>query len=384
MSHATPGSEPHVVVVGGGITGAFAADWLARLGASAIIVDPDEQGAKASTCNPGGLNPLHGPGIPGPMQPLALTSFALHLQEWESIRSLSGGDFGGRRATRVALALDSDDLERLRHMSEQHVRTPGFRSEWLTDKELLSIEPRLSRAIVAGVRLEGDARVDAERYRAAVLRAAIGLGASFVRERVRGIERMGDRVTAVRLESRSIECDATIIATGPWTSEPGCWLGVRLPVKPVKGELLLVAPSGGPVEADFVWREAAVYGHRAGRAWLGGTEECVGFDVQPSAGARATILRSVGRMWPGLGRASILRHVAALRPVSADGRPIVGRCPGWQNAYVALGSGRKGMLLSAGIGRAVAELAATGVSGVPMSACSAERIGSTMTAKTSR
>ena len=373
------GAAPHVIVVGGGITGAFAAYWLGKLGASAIIVEPDENGAKASTCNPGGLNPLHGPGIPGPMQALALESFSLHRAEWQLLRELSGSDFGGRRATRIAIALDDHDADRVRQAGELHARTPGFSAEWLDPRELLAAEPRLAATVIGGVRMDGDAKVDARRYRAAVTRAAIALGATLVVGKVCGLERAGDRVTAVRLESRSIGCDAVVMATGPWASGPGQWLGVRPAIEPVKGELLLVEPPGGGVAADLLCGEGAVYGRDGRQAWLGGTEEHSGFDARPSAAGRAAILRSVRRLWPGLERAPVLEHVAALRPVSADGRPIVGSCPGWENVQLALGSGRKGMLLSAGIGRAVAELAATGATDVPIGACSAARIGSTLT-----
>ena len=63
-------SSPRIVVGGGGIAGAFTI--LARVGAAVTLVEREEIGAQASGNNAGGLNPLHGAGMPGTMQALAL------------------------------------------------------------------------------------------------------------------------------------------------------------------------------------------------------------------------------------------------------------------------------------------------------------------------
>jgi glycine/D-amino acid oxidase-like deaminating enzyme len=107
-----------VVVVGGGVAGAFSAYALARRGVRAAIVEREAVGAAASGRNPGGLNPLHGPGIPGPLEAFALESFALHLGSWEELRDLSGLDFAGRLAPRLQLALDDADVAALARSKE--------------------------------------------------------------------------------------------------------------------------------------------------------------------------------------------------------------------------------------------------------------------------
>ena len=62
---------PRIVVVGGGIAGAFAAYFLAGDGYDVRLIERGGIGGQASGLNPGGLNPLHGTGIPGSMQALA-------------------------------------------------------------------------------------------------------------------------------------------------------------------------------------------------------------------------------------------------------------------------------------------------------------------------
>ena len=49
--------------------------------------------------------------------------------------------------------------------------------------------------------------------------------------------------------------------------------------------------------------------------------------------------------------------------MTTDGLPIIGRAPNLNNVYVAAGAGRSGLLLAPGIGAAIADLAAAGVTG---------------------
>jgi glycine oxidase len=370
---AKAGGTPGIVVIGGGITGAFTAYFLARLGVGASLVERDEIGGQASGKNPGGLNPLHGAGTPGPMQELAVESFRLHLDNWDPIRRLSGIDFSPRRAARLHIAMDERDVGHLERAKEPYDSTPGFSASWLDGDQMLTIEPRLDPAVRQGLWTEGNAKVDAASYTRAVAESAIRLGAGTVRGEVQGLRRRGERVTGVLLDSGSLSCDGVVIASGPWCAEPARWLDTLLPVEPVKGEMLLVEPERGGVETDLAWRDVAVYGTGGAEVWLGGTEERVGFDRAPSTAARASILERVARVLPGMRRTRVLRQSAALRPSTPDGLPIVGAVGGWENAYLAVGGGRKGMLFSAGLGLAVAELVATGATRVPVGPCSAER-----------
>jgi glycine oxidase len=364
---------PEIAVVGAGITGAFSAYFLARLGARTTLIERNEIGAHASGNNPGGLNPLHGPGIPGPMQALALESFRLHRESWPEIRRLSGLAFAAREAPRLHLATDAADVADLERIQENHDATAGFSARRLDRDELLAAQPGLARAVIDGVCTQGNAIVGARPYTQAVVGSAVALGVRLIKGDVRGLRVRGDRVTAVLVDSSPISCDGVVVATGPWCAEPADWLGVRIPVEPVKGELLLAdAPSGG-LSLDIAWRDIAVYGAEGERVWLGGTEERAGFDRTPTGAARESILARVGQVLPAIDRSRVLRQSVGLRPVSADGFPIVGHAPGWRNACLALGGGRKGMLLSAGIGRAAAELMVRGETELPIAPCSSSR-----------
>ncbi len=365
--------KPRVAVVGGGLTGAFAAYFLARLGAEPTIIERDPIPEGASAHNPGGLNPLHGPGIPGPMQALALESLRLHVENWAEIARLSGIDFGAGFVSRIFVAMDDREASQLAADAQLYRATPGFSARLLSRQELRRLEPRLTPEASAGMLGEGNARVDAGPYTRAVARAAGRLGAKELTARACDLRHSGGRVSAVVLESGTVECDGVVIASGAWCEAPARWLGVPLAVEPVKGELLLAQPQAERLSTDITRGLVGAYQAGDDRLWLGGTEERAGLDAAPSAAARTRILEGIHRLIPKLGSLRVIRHVAGLRPVTPDGLPIVGIPEGWANVCLAVGAGRKGVLLSAGLGRAAAELLVTGSTGVAIQGCAAGR-----------
>lgn len=365
--------RPSVVVVGSGAIGSFAAYFLARLGIGATIVEQDAIGSHASGSNPGGLNPLHGPGIPGPMQALAWESLELHLDHQDALRQLSGIDCSARRVARLELATTEAEVARLEPHRALYESAPGFSARWLEPKALGALRPRVGPAAVRGLWTEGNVRVDARAYTRAAAGAAVMLGARVVAGRVRGVRRRGGRATGVVVDTGTIRCTAVVVATGPWAAEPSAWLGAAIEVEPMKGELLLAAVPGPPFACDVTRGGAGLYHRADGTVWLGGTEERAGFDAAPSAAGRRSILRQVAALVPDVARARVLGHRAALRPATPDGLPVVGLAPGWDNVCLAMGAGRKGMLLATGMGQAAAEIVTRGATRLSVSACAPAR-----------
>jgi len=307
------------------------------------------------------------------MGELALASLRLHLDNWKAVGQLSGHEFAGRIVSRLQVALDEQEEVALDSAEALYNSTSGFSARRLTRAQLRRAEPRLTTEAVGGLWTEGNARVEPGSYTRAVAAAAVALGARRIRGDVQGVEHAGREACAVLLGSTSLRCDGVVIASGPWCAEPSRWLSMPLPVRPIKGELLLVNCGEPSPRAEVTWRGLGVYEGAQRRLWLGGTEEDVGFDAKPSSAARDRILADVRRLMPGLQLAEIVNHVAGLRPMTADGLPIVGIPAGWDNVCLATGAGRKGMLLGAGLGYAASELLMAGSTRMPIGACTPER-----------
>ena len=160
----------------------------------------------------------------------------------------------------------------------------------------------------------------------------------------------------VLLEDGEIECGEVVMAMGPWSRQAERWLDAYIPVDPLKGEILRMRLPGEPLEHDVVGEGASVYAKPDGLAWCGTTEDWRGFDRQPLADTRERILEGAKSLVPALTDATLVKHTACLRPVTPDWLPILGRVPGYRNAWLATGAGKKGILLAPGIGKSVADL----------------------------
>ena len=143
-----------VVIIGGGAAGCAAAYYLAENGVKATIIERDGVAQAASGYNAGGLNPLEGHGWPEPLQPMALQSFRLHRELWESLPAETGIEYHGRITSILKVALDEEELAELRETVEifNNAPEPGFSAEWLEREDVLALEPRLTGEVMAGVR----------------------------------------------------------------------------------------------------------------------------------------------------------------------------------------------------------------------------------------
>ncbi|HUF61647.1 MAG TPA: FAD-dependent oxidoreductase [Verrucomicrobiales bacterium] len=363
----------NVVIAGAGITGCFTAYFLGRLGIRTTLVERSKVADQASGHNPGGLNPLHGPGIPGPMLPLALRSFRLHHQHAPEIARLSGSPAIIQRVSRIELAFDESESIELSATRDLYEDTEGFAARWMDQRSLLAEEPRCHPDAAGGLFLEGNGMIESASYTAAACQAAQKLGVELRYGAVLGLKHAGSRVNAVTTSAGEIGCDALVLATGPFMEEAERWLGLSIPVRPLKGQLLRAALPDPPFRHHLTWKAIGVYHLPGGNAWLGGTQENAGYDLEPTAEGREAILEAVSRLAPCLRDARILSHEAALRPSTPDGLPLLGRAPGWDNVFLASGAGTKGMLLGAGLGEAAACLVADCVPLLNMECFSPER-----------
>jgi glycine/D-amino acid oxidase-like deaminating enzyme len=89
-------------------------------------------------------------------------------------------------------------------------------------------------------------------------------------------------------------------------------------------------------------------------------------DEEPDAAALVPTLVERGRRFvPGLGHARIGAHRTCARPLSRDGRPLVGEVPWTEGLWIAAGHGPWGISTGPATGRLVADLIAGRVAAPP-------------------
>jgi glycine oxidase len=151
-----------------------------------------------------------------------------------------------------------------------------------------------------------------------------------------------------------------VLAAGPWTGAFARRLGVPLPVRPVRGQMLALADFALPLR-HIVWGEAAYLVPKAnGFLFVGATVEDVGFRSSTTVRGQRGLERGARGLVPSLAHSEVASSWAGLRPASPDGLPILGPVLGWEGVSVAGGHYRNGILLAPVTGRLMAQLLTEG------------------------
>lgn len=361
----------HVVVVGAGVIGCATAYFLSKEGVRVTVLEQESVGSGASVCAMGGLILMSHELAAGPHLDLGVQARDLLYAMYEQVQVDSGVNLLWNSKPHLALAFDGQEEDWLRKRREE-VRY-AFTSEWLDRTEVLRIEPRINPEVCGGYYTPLSLQLDSYRLTLAYASAVESLGGTYLQRRVTGWRRTSTSVTAVYHAGGEVHCDAVVLCMGPWTKTAAEWLGFETPVIGVKGERLLLRFTGAPLnvhlssprygflvhQADGLWSVGA----RGGRAVDDDAEDEAG-DAQPTVDAKIEMLGWAESQMPCLADAELVQHLAGIRPVSADGLPLIGQVPGFENVFMATGHGHSGIGLSAVTGRIVADLVVRGTSGI--------------------
>lgn len=345
-----------IAVIGSGITGAFLAFSLAKKGCAVTVYDGHTVEYSGTSCNPGGINPFHGPAMPGIMEDFYLESYKEHLANSDEIQKISGLDFNLKVVDRLFLAFNDDDEQGLKRMQKPYRQAQSFDARWLTSSEVAQLESRISHNCVGGLFTTGNLSVNTQLYVAALKKSAQRLGAQFVDKNVREIHFAGKKATHVVVENNKIPISSVAVTSGVWTAEILKPIKPALKVRAVKGELLLVEIDGPPLPLDITYGLTGLYQFKPGLYWAGGTQSGSFPEPGITAAGREEILANLRRILPGITKIACIEHDAGYRPMAEDSLPVVGKITPYENIFIGTGGGSKGVLLSSGIAKTLAGL----------------------------
>ncbi len=335
-----------VVIIGGGIIGLSVAWHLAVEGVSVILLERGQIGGQATGAAAGMLAPLAEAHGPGRFVDLGVASLHAYPKFVNTIRAETGMDpeLVGPGMLRVALKEDEAEILCADFAWQ---RAGGHQVARLSGEEARRLEPALSADVLGAILSPDERHVEPKRLVRAVALAAARRGVRIVEgAQVIGLERMGSRVHGVNTVSETIDCATVVIAGGAWTGEIGRWLGASLPVSPVRGQILSLLGICPPFRHTIYGHAGYLVPKADGRIVVGATEDLAGFDARPTARGMARLLAMAPSLVPELGDLPFETAWAGLRPASPDGLPILGLVPQWENAYVASGHFRNGILLA--------------------------------------
>ena len=365
-------SAPDVAIVGGGVIGCAAAWYLARAGMRVELFERGALGGEATAASAGILAPLAESVSPGPFVELALAGLRAFHEDIPALQEESGLDPEYRAAGVLRLAADETDVRALQAAAAWQANA-ALDLRWLGPHQVSSLEPRLA-ACEGGLLSPREGHVNPPRLTAALAAAAAHCGAVLHEHCAPALPWLeGGRMQGVVLGGERRPAGLVVLAAGAWSGPWAEALGLRVPVRPVKGQMLLLRAVPPPLRHVVFAGHSYLVPRVDGTVYVGATQEEAGYDRRVTAAGLHELTALAAALVPSLADAELVRAGAGLRPGSADGLPVLGPAPGVEGLMLATGHFRNGILMSLITGRIVAALAAGSAPEVAIGAFSAAR-----------
>lgn len=345
-----------VVIIGGGVMGASVAFHLARRGVQEVVILEREQffGQGSTGRCAGGIRHQFSTDI---NIELSIKSLAM----LERFQADTGQAIDLKQSGYLFLLSTPEEMDRFRqNVARQHAH--GVFSEVWTTEQIAARVPQFNlEGIIGGTYYNRDGIADPSGVVNGYVAAARALGVqAHAGVEVTGIEMKGGAIAAVQTLHGTI-CTPTVVnAAGPWSAAVAAMVGIDLPVRPERQQILVTTPMPEippdfPFVIDFHQR---LYFHREGAGLLTGmsiTGQPSTFEqtVNPDwtlhhmdrAMARLPILETAGR----------LTEWAGLYEVTPDAHPIIGPVAAVLGLYVVTGFSGHGFMHGPIAGLLVAE-----------------------------
>jgi D-amino-acid dehydrogenase len=397
------GPPRSAIVVGAGIVGLSTAWFLQERGVKVTVVDRRGVAAGASWGNAGWIAPalsipLNEPhtlrfGLRSLLNPAAALHVPLRFDPtvWSFLMRFAANSrrSSWKRAVRANLPLNSECLEAYDVLVANGVEAPVtdapitavFRTSQdaerlleelrrfsdvgqpistteLTGAALREQVPLASSAVAAGVQIHDQRFLDPGRFVTALGRSVVERGAELHTIDVADVVPGRGGVTVHPRSGSPVTAEVAVIATGAWLSRlVHRW--ARVPVQAGRGYSFTV-PVERPVPGPIYLPDAKVACTPLhGKLRVAGTMEFRSPDAPLSSARVDAIVAAARPLLDGLRWQERDEVWVGPRPVSSDGRPLVGEvsAPG---IYVAGGHGMWGMAHGPATGRLLAEQIATG------------------------
>jgi sarcosine oxidase subunit beta len=360
----------HVIIVGGGLEGLAVAWALSRRGGHDITVLERERICSGGTVKSSGIVRCHY-GVPS----LAKMAW-IGLRTFEDAQTIFGEEIGFFQ-TGYVVGVGPGDEAALRANVELQ-RSLGVETRIATCDEVQELWPYadLSRFTVFAYEPRGGYG-DAYQTGRAFAKSAIAAGV-VVRENTPVVEvvRNGSgNVLGVRTQSgERCFADAVVLAAGPWSVELAAPLGIELPIKAQREQILFIDAGepivDAPVFSDIVNLQY-IRTERSGQLLVGNSDhsspEYADPDDYLDRADDAYVehaIEKIDRLLPRLPNPALAYSYAGCYDVTPDFNPIIGPLP-LDGLYLCAGFSGHGFKISPAVGELVADILCDGRSRDP-------------------
>jgi sarcosine oxidase, subunit beta len=370
--HSPLPASASVVIVGGGVIGTSAAFHLAEAGVDVVLIERAQLGSGSTSKAAGGVR----------------TQFSDRLNVELAKRSIAAfREFGRRPGWEIELkqvgylfVLTSETEVAEFEQSVALQNECGLDSRILTVAEARRLCPLLEGDdMLAAAFSPGDGHATPDGVVQGYAFAARGLGAHIRTGcEVTAIGVSDGEITDVVTDQGRIRTSVVICAAGPWSRNCGAMVGVRLPVTPLRRQILFTEAIDGlppdlPMTIDF---SSSFYFHREGPGLLMGMSdpnEQPGFSVETTDEWIPALMDIVRRRAPRIADVGIRGGWAGLYEMTPDHNAIIGAAGGVSRFLYATGFSGHGFLQGPAVGEILRDMVLRRPTFVDVSPLSVER-----------
>jgi glycine oxidase len=353
----------HVVICGGGVIGCATAYFLAATGTKVTVIESDGIASGASGAAAGILSRPSTDNTDDPLFEIRMAGFNLHQELAQTLPSESGVQYDYSVTPRVIVPNNETEVSELLNRLSS-VELAESSAELLDANALAKQTGWIDKTRYGGAFLDAGAQVDPYKFTLALVAAAERSGVKFITGKVMGIKLNNQSFQSVTVDHKTISGDACLLSMGPWAKDASPWVNRPIPVRPLKGQIIKTRPQKKLTHLTLLNGSNYAITRENGLLILGTTEEDVGFDTSITDTARDEIITFGLTFSSALETAELIEQTACLRPLSDDGRPIMGELIPDSNLFISTGHGRQGILMSPAAGRAMSDLINTGETGL--------------------
>lgn len=357
-------TNPDVIIIGGGISGAATAWELANRGCRTTLVEASSLASMASGWTLAGVRQS---GRHVAELPLAEAA----VKRWPRLAEELGVDtIEYRQEGNLRLALAEEDISTIRTVVEDGRRT-GIDMHFLdSNAAVREIAPALAPDIPAASWCPTDGHANPSKSVLAFAAAARRAGADIRTDTpVRSLQVSGNRVTGVELDDEVLESGTVVVAAGIYTPRLMAPLGLDFPIRITLVPAIQTVPTDRPTlrpvlgqaQGGMALRQQ-VSGHfritGVAEPWSGETHTRE--NVQPTMRQISSLAAAADRVVPGLCDARANTIWGGLIDLTPDALPVIEKVPEYDNLVVATGFSGHGFGLGPVTGEILADLAVEG------------------------
>ncbi|MCM2474520.1 FAD-binding oxidoreductase [Rhizobium sp. CG5] len=312
--------ETDVAVIGGGLVGISVAYGLAKRNVQSVVLDESDGAIRASRGN-FGLVWVQGKGLALP----AYTGWAMRaVEQWPELAARliaeTGIDVGLTQKGGLYLSRSPEAFEqRARDLAAVQQRFPGdYEFDMLDNAAIRKRVPEIGPDVVGGSYSPYDGQANPLRLLHALHRGYLARGGRVLSNGgATDIGQRGDKFV-VTTPGGQVVARRIVLAAGLGNATLGQMLGVGIPVKPVRGQILVTER----VPPIFDIAIEQVRQTEDGTLMIGGSWEEVGFDLGTTFDVTRRIADDALHFFPFLKDVRIMRSWAALRIITPDAAPV--------------------------------------------------------------